>query len=203
MAEHVESHQCHHPDDSHIASSKTIFGFWLYLMTDCILFATFFATYAVLRNGTYGGPTAGQLVELHRVFYETLLFLGSSLFCGLVQVAALREGRHKVQTALVLTFLLGGGFLWMVLGDFTHLIQAGNGWQRSAFLSAYFTLVGVLLMHVASGLLWIIVLMLQILYRGLTVSTHRRILCLRLFWHFLNIVWVFIFTIVYLWGAAT
>lgn len=201
MAEHVATHHEHHHDDSHVTSSKTIFGFWLYLMTDCILFATLFATYLVLKDGTFGGPPAKELFNLQTVLNETLVLLASGFICGLAQVSALREGRHRVQAALILTFLLGAVFLWMVMGDFVTLVQSGNSWQRSAFLSAYFTLVGTLLMHIAAGLLWMVVLMLQILYCGLTKSTHRRLLCLRLFWHFLNIVWIFIFTIVYLWGA--
>ncbi|MBS3903951.1 MAG: cytochrome c oxidase subunit 3 [Simkania sp.] len=201
MAEHIVSPHSHHHDDSHITSSKTIFGFWLYLMTDCILFATIFAAYIVLKHGTFGGPSAGEALNLRSSLNETLVLLVSSFVCGLAQVAALREDKRKTQAALILAFLLGGLFLWMLMNDLTLLVQGGNGWQRSAFLSAYFTLVGTHLMHIVAGLLWMVVLVLQILYRGLTIPTHRRLLCLRLFWHFLNIVWIFIFTIVYLWGS--
>ncbi len=190
-------------DASHGAFSKTIFGFWLYLMTDCLLFATLFAAYAVLQNNTFGGPPASELFSLQSALAQTLVLLTSSFTSGLAQVAALREDKARVITWIVVTFLLGVVFFSMVMTDFTRLVEGGNSWQRSAFLSAYFTLVGTQVMHIAFGLLWMLVLVILVWQRGLITSTLRRLTCLRLFWHFLNIVWLLIFTIVYLMGAKS
>jgi cytochrome o ubiquinol oxidase subunit 3 len=193
----VEEHTHHHPD----TYSKTIFGFWLYLMTDCLLFGSFFATYAVLQDNTFGGPTARDLFNLPLVLTQTLILLASSFACGPAQVAELRQDKKKVLLWLGVAFVLGAVFFGMVFGDLIRLVQEGNGWQKSAFLSAFFTLVGVQLMHIVAGLLWMLILMGLVVKRGLIESTIRRLTCLRLFWHFLNIVWIFIFTFVYLMGV--
>ena len=182
--------------------SKTLFGFWVYLMTDCILFGTLFATYAVLHASTFGGPTARELFHLPHALAETLILLTSSFTCGLATVAAHRNDKAKVLTWFGVTFLLGVAFLTLELTEFRHLVREGNSWQRSAFLSSFFTLVGTHGAHITAGLLWIAVLMAQIIPRGLTVHTFKRLVCLSLFWHFLDVVWIFIFTIVYLMGAA-
>jgi len=177
------------------AQSKTVFGFWVFLMSDCILFATLFATYAVFQ-------TSHELVALPRTLLETLLLLTASFACGLASVAA---ERHKKKQALIyfaIVFLLGASFISMVGSDFCKLIQAGSSWQKSAFLSAFFNLVGTLSVHLLVGLLWVAVVGVQILCRGLTPAVLRRTACLKLFWHFLNIMWIFIFTFVYLMGAA-
>ncbi len=181
--------------------SKTTFGFWVYLMTDCVLFATLFATYAVLHNNTFGGPSGRELFELPFVLTETLILLTSSFTCGLAVLAMHGRNIKAVLTWLGVTFLLGAAFLGMEMYEFTQLASEGNSWRRSGFLSAFFTLVGTHGLHITAGLLWIIVLAAQILRRGLTIHTTRRLTLFSLFWHFLDIVWIFIFTIVYLMGA--
>lgn len=183
------------------AESKTIFGFWVYLMTDCVLFAALFATFAVLRHNTFGGPSAAQLFSLPYVLIETLLLLTSSFTCGLGILGAQRNSRRAVLISFGLTFLLGLAFLVMELTEFRHLARAGNGWQRSGFLSSYFTLVGTHGLHITVGLLWMAVLLAKTWRRGLTNATLRKLTLLSLFWHFLDIIWIFIFTIVYLMGA--
>lgn len=182
-------------------TTKTLFGFWTYLMTDCVLFAIFFATYAVLHTGTYGGPSARDLFSLPFVLTQTLLLLTSSFTCGLMMLAAHQQRIAKTLAWSVVTFSLGLAFLAMELTEFHHFVEEGNSWARSAFLSAFFTLVGTHGLHITAGLLWIIVLIFQITARGLTVNTLRRLSCLSLFWHFLDVIWIFIFTIVYLMGV--
>jgi cytochrome o ubiquinol oxidase subunit 3 len=184
-----------------IQTSKTTLGFWVYLMTDCILFASLFATYAVLHNSTFGGPSGKELFSLPFVLTETLLLLTSSFTCGLAIVGAHMRRREIVLGGLAITFLLGLAFLGMELTEFQHLAHEGNSWQRSGFLSSFFTLVGTHGAHISIGLLWIVISMVQIAQKGLTVNTQRRLTLLSLFWHFLDIVWIFIFTIVYLLGA--
>lgn len=183
-------------------TEKTLFGFWVYLMTDCILFATLFATYAVLRNNTYGGPAGHELFSLPFALGETLILLTSSFTCGLAMLSAHRMDRKRVLFWIGMSFLLGIAFLTMELKEFTHLVHQGNSWQRSGFLSAFFTLVGTHGLHITSGLLWMIVVVAQILRKGLVVVTVKRLTCLSMFWHFLDVVWIFIFTIVYLMGAV-
>lgn len=184
-----------------MTTSKQYIGFWLYLMTDCILFATLFATYAVLRNSTYGGPTGYELFDMRFVLIETLLLLASSFTCGLAIVAARAGARKFVLLGLGLTFLLGAGFLGMELNEFAHLAAEGHGWDYSAFLSAFFTLVGTHGLHISVGLLWLAILAGYVIRRGLTKTTVRRLTLFSLFWHFLDVIWIFIFTIVYLFGA--
>lgn len=190
-----------HADAEKTATSKTIFGFWVYLMTDCVLFATFFATYAVLHNNTYGGPSARELFSLPYVLTQTLILLTSSFTCGLMMLASQQNQKTKVLAWSGVTFLLGASFLAMELNEFAHFVREGNSWARSGFLSAFFTLVSTHGLHITAGLLWIVVLMAQIMSRGLTSNTLRRLTCLSLFWHFLDVIWIFIFTIVYLMGV--
>ncbi len=181
--------------------SKTALGFWIYLMTDCILFASLFATYAVLRNNTAGSPSSHELFELPFVLNETLLLLVSSLTCGFALLAGLRGHKKQVIFWLSMTFLLGAGFLTMEISEFNKFISEGAGYDKSGFLSSFFTLVGTHGLHITAGLVWIIVLGTQIITQGITQTTSKRLLLFSLFWHFLDIVWIFIFTIVYLMGV--
>ncbi len=183
------------------SDSKTIFGFWVYLMTDCVLFACLFATFAVLRGSTFGGPAGSDIFSLPFVLAETLILLTSSFTCGLAILAAHRKDQAKVLIWFAVTFLLGIAFLSLELTEFRHLAAEGNSWTRSAFLSSFFTLVGTHGLHITAGLIWMAVLMFQVAKQGLVNSTIRRLTMLSLFWHFLDIIWIFIFTIVYLMGV--
>ena len=190
-----------HVEAQRATDDKTIFGFWVYLMTDCILFATLFASYAVLHNNVYGGPDGRELFHLPYVLTQTLLLLASSFTCGLGLLAAPRHDTKRVIGWLIITVLLGAGFLGMELHEFAQLIREGDSWKRSAFLSSFFTLVGTHGTHITFGLLWAVVLVGQILAKGFTAPVLRRITCFTMYWHFLDVVWIFIFTIVYLMGA--
>ncbi len=183
-------------------TDKTLFGFWVYVMTDCILFATLFATYAVLRNNTYGGPGSHELFNMPFVLVETILLLTSSFTCGMALLAARKKQLKWVGVWLASTFVLGLAFVTMELTEFAHLASEGHGWWSSAFLSAFFTLVGTHGLHITIGLLWLLVLGVFILRRGLNEHTMRRLGMFGIFWHFLDVVWIFIFTIVYLMGVA-
>ncbi len=196
MTEHLDV-RAHHLEET---NSKTIFGFWTYLMTDCILFGTLFATYIVLHKNTYGGPSAKELFSLPFVLTETLILLTSSFTCTLSKLAAYRNNKNGVIGWFAVTFLLGVAFVGMELFEFNNLVHDGNSWQRSAFLSSFFTLVATHGLHISTGLLWMIILIIPVFRHGLTPVTLRRLTCLRMFWHFLDIVWIFIFTIVYLMG---
>lgn len=188
------------PDAFH-DPSKTFFGFWVYLMTDCVLFAILFVTYIVLRNNTFGGPTSQELFELPWALGETLLLLVSSFTCGLAMLSALKGHLKPMFLWFLATFLLGSGFVTMELIEFGKFVQDQNSWSRSAFLSSFFTLVGTHGIHVSIGLLWMIVLLIPVSYQGLTPTSFKRLLCFRMFWHFLDVVWIFIFTLVYLMGV--
>lgn len=180
---------------------KTIFGFWIYLMTDCVVFGSLFATYAVLHGSTFGGPSAQELFNLPTALLETLILLTSSFTGGLSLLAAHSGKKRQTLLWLSVTLLLGLTFLGIELKEFAQFAAEGAGWQRSAFLSSFFTLVGTHGLHVALGSLWMVVLMAQLFLRGLTQTLLRRISLLVLFWHFLDIVWIFIFTFVYLMGT--
>ncbi len=181
--------------------SKTQLGFWLYLMTDCVLFASLFATYAVLRGNTFGGPSGHDIFNLPYVFIETLALLTSSFTCGLAILALRRQKKAQVLTFLSITCALGLMFLGMELSEFTRLALDGNSWERSGFLSSFFTLVGTHGLHIATGLLWLVVLAMQLIKKGFTAGVIRRLTLFSMFWHFLDVVWIFIFTMVYLMGA--
>lgn len=180
------------------SSDKTIFGFWLYLMTDLLMFAALFATYAVLRNNTFGGPSGLDLFNLQFVLAETLILLTSSFTVGLAVLAARSEDRKQLLNWLLVTFILGCAFLSMELLEFSDLIKEGHTWTQSAFLSSYFTLVGTHGLHIFAGLFWLLTVGLKILTSGLSNSLIRKVTLFSLFWHFLDIVWIFIFTFVYL-----
>jgi cytochrome o ubiquinol oxidase subunit 3 len=180
---------------------KTVFGFWVYLMTDCVLFGSLFATYAVLKDSTFGGPSGRELFDLPFVLIETMILLTSSFTSGLMVLALHRQEKTKVLLWLGITVLLGAIFLGMELSEFTHLVHEGNSWTRSAFLSAFFTLVGTHGLHITAGIIWALVLCKQVFRRGLTSATARRLTLFSLFWHFLDIIWIFIFSLVYMMGA--
>ncbi len=183
-------------------SQKNIFGFWVYLMTDCVLFATLFATFIVLRNNTYSGPSGHELFSLRFALTETLILLTSSFTCGLAMLAVHENNKRRVAAWFGITFLLGLCFLVLELSEFRHLAHDGNSWQRSGFLSSFFTLVGTHGLHITIGLIWMTVMTIKTLGRGLNESVARKLTMLSLFWHFLDIVWIFIFTIVYLMGVG-
>lgn len=185
-----------------LLTSKTQLGFWIYLMTDIVLFATLFATYAVLRESTFGGPGGKELFDTPFVLAETLILLISSFTCGLAIIALHRQNKTQVLAWFLVTFLLGVAFLVMEITEFRHLLHEGNGWQRSGFLSAFFALVGTHGLHILVGLLWMLIMGMQVLKKGITHNTSRRLVLLGMFWHFLDVVWIFIFSIVYLMGVV-
>jgi cytochrome o ubiquinol oxidase subunit 3 len=185
--------------------SKSIivpYGFWLFILSDIILFSALFASYAALVHATDGGPSGRDLFDLRSVAIETIALLLSSFVCGLAMIAAKRGNMFWTQVWLLATGLLGFVFLLIELREFGSMIMAGAGPQRSAFLSAFFTLVGCHGGHITAGLLWIGTLMAQVWAKGFRPHIMRRFLCFTLFWHALDIVWVAIFTIVYLLGIA-
>jgi cytochrome o ubiquinol oxidase subunit 3 len=183
------------------AGEKTIFGFWIYLMTDCVLFASLFAAFAVLRHNTFGGPGGEDIFSLPFVLAETLILLTSSFCCGLGILFARENKKNLVLLLFGLTFLLGAAFLTLELNEFHKLAAEGNSWRRSGFLSAFFTLVGTHGAHITAGLIWISVMLYRVQLSGLTALNVKRLTMLSLFWHFLDIVWIFIFTIVYMMGV--
>lgn len=170
-------------------------------MTDLIMFAVLFATYAVLHEKTAGGPGSRELFSLPFVLVETLILLTSSFTCGLGSLYVKAKDKNKTLLFFGITFLLGAAFLVMELSEFSHLIAEGHGYQRSAFLSSFFGLVGAHGLHIFGGLLWSAILLVYVLFRGLTENAIRKFLLLAIFWHFLDLVWIFIFTFVYLMGA--
>jgi cytochrome o ubiquinol oxidase subunit 3 len=187
--------------EHHDTVAMQTLGFWLYLMSDLIIFATLFATFAVLGRNYAGGPTGKELFELPYVLGETLLLLFSSATYGLVMLA-LHNGMKKwVLIGLAITFLLGLGFVSMEIKEFHGLIAEGHGPDVSAFLSSYFTLVGTHGTHVTFGLIWMAVMIGQVAVKGLTSPVQSRLMRLSMFWHFLDIIWIGIFSIVYLMGV--
>jgi len=198
----LELHPDTRPPDPHQDTfSKTTQGFWLYLMTDCLVFASLFCTYAVLHNHVFGGPSSHEIFNLTTSFVETMILLFSTVTCGFGMLAALKSDKNQILAWLGLSFLLGASFVAIELTEFTHLVQEGYSWKRSAFLTSFFTLVGTHGLHVSVGLLWMGVMMTQIYWLGVTVHTFRRLAVFSLFWHFLDLVWIFIFTFVYLMGV--
>jgi len=178
------------------------YGFWIFLLSDFIMFATFFAGYAVLVSATAGGPRGADLFELKLVAWETAALLLSSFACGMAGVAAMARNIRWFQIGMAATALLGAAFLAMELYEFAHLIGEGAGPSRSAFLSAFFALVGCHGLHVALGLIWLTTMMAQVWAKGFRADIERRVQCSMLFWHALDIIWVALFTVVYLLGAG-
>lgn len=174
------------------------FGFWLFLLSDVILFAALFATYSVLSGSTAGGPTGAQLFDEKHVFVETMCLLASSVTCGFGSIAVQRSDARATYLWMGITAALGACFLAMEVEEFIRMVAEGAGPSRSAFLSAFFTLVGTHGLHVSLGLVWIFVMMLQVATLGLRPMVSRRLAAFALFWHALDIVWIGVFTIVYL-----
>lgn len=206
MSSHVINADAHghdhgHDDHHHDSSQMTVFGFWLYLMTDCILFASIFATYAVLSGNFAGGPSGHDIFELNYVLGETALLLFSSITFGFAMLQMYKGNKAGVLGWLAVTWLLGAGFIGMEVNEFHLLISEGFGPSRSGFLSGFFALVGTHGLHVTAGLIWMAILMYQINKHGITNTSKTRMSCLSLFWHFLDVVWICVFTVVYLMGV--
>ena len=185
----------HHPE-----GSSTLLGFWIYLMSDCLIFAMLFATFGVLSGAYAGGPEPRTLFDLNLVALNTALLLASSLTFGFGMLAMARGAVAHTQAWLLVTALFGLGFIGVELHEFSHLIREGATPQRSAFLSAFFTLVGTHGLHVTFGVVWLATLMTQVAVRGLTSANRRRLMCLSMFWHFLDVIWIGVFSFVYLMG---
>jgi len=182
-------------------ASGTRLGFWLYLMSDCLLFGSLFATFMVLRNATAGGQSGKDLFDLQFVFVETIVLLTSSFACGIAVLSAHQRNKKSTLNWLVITGLLGLIFLGLEIHEFTALASEGHSWTKSAFLSSYFGLVGTHGIHIAVGLIWLAALVVFINKNGMGAKVVQRLGLFSLFWHFLDIVWICIFTIVYLAGV--
>lgn len=199
MARLVNTSELSHEEAAEIAATdRVMFGFWVYLMTDLLMFAVLFAVYAVLHGNTVGGPSDRDLFSLPLALQETLLLLTSSFTCGIGMIAARQGNKKQVLTWFGITFALGVMFLTLEVKEFAELIHHGHTMGVNAFLSSFFTLVGTHGLHITSGLLWMAITLIYVIKRGLNSHMVRKLALLSLFWHFLDIVWIFIFTIVYL-----
>jgi cytochrome o ubiquinol oxidase subunit 3 len=185
------------------ASTRTVvaYGFWIFIISDITMFSALFAAYAVLSGRTAGGPTASEVINLRHVFIETICLLLSSYACGLGALSAERRRRDRFLTFNVFTFVLGATFLFIEISDFADMARAGAGPSRSAFLSAFWALVGMHGAHVTGGLVWLAYMVAQVIAKGLQPHVLRRLLCFSLFWHALDIIWVGVLTVVYLMGG--
>jgi cytochrome o ubiquinol oxidase subunit III len=188
-----------------LASKRIIvgYGFWIFLLSDIIMFSAFFASYAVLVGATAGGPSGSELFDLRNTGIETACLLLSSFTCGIASIGARTHRGAWFYGAMTATFMLGAAFLSLEVREFADLVARGAGPTRSAFLSAFFTLVGCHGLHVTAGLLWLLTMMAQVFAKGYRADILRRILCFSLFWHTLDIIWVALFTMVYLMGVST
>jgi cytochrome o ubiquinol oxidase subunit 3 len=180
----------------------TGYGFWIFLLSDMVLFSCFFASYAVLLGQTAGGPNGAELFDLKNVAIETGCLLTSSFTCGLASIAAGARNRLWFQVSMAVTCVLGLAFLSIEGNEFASLVARGAGPSRSAFLSAFFSLVGCHGLHVSAGILWLLTMMAQVFAKGFRADIQRRFLCFALFWHALDIIWVAVFSVVYLLGSA-
>jgi cytochrome o ubiquinol oxidase subunit III len=187
-----------------LASKRIIvgYGFWIFLLSDIVMFSAFFATYAVLAGNTAGGPSGHELFDPRNTGIETACLLLSSFTCGLASIGARSHSGLWFHAAMLVTFLLGALFIGLEIREFAGLVARGAGPTRSAFLSAFFTLVGCHGLHVTAGLLWLLTMMAQVFAKGFRADILRRILCFSLFWHTLDIIWVALFSVVYLMGAG-
>lgn len=181
-------------------AQRTSIGFWVYLMTDCMLFGSLFITFMILRGGAADGPSSRDIFDMPMVLTETIILLISSFTCGLALLGIKNKNKLQVIWSLVATYLLGVAFLTIELSEFGHLIAEGNGPSTSAFLSAFFTLVGTHGFHIFIGLIWLLTLFMVFIRKGFTSKLIRQFTLFGLFWHFLDLIWIFIFTIVYLMG---
>ncbi len=193
----IDDHHHDHPD----TDSIDIFGFWIYIMSDCILFASIFAVFAVLHTQTFGGATIKSITDIPYVLGETLALLASSFTYGMAILALYKSNKKQVITWLIITFLFGLSFVVMEVNEFVHLYLENHSWASSAAFSSFFTLVGTHGLHVSMGLLWMLVMMFQVSLYGINPTMTRRLTYLGLFWAFLDIVWIFVFTVVYLMGS--
>jgi cytochrome o ubiquinol oxidase subunit 3 len=201
---HIKTHHSQpYPDPYHGVYARTVFGFWLFLVTDFILFGTLFATFIVLANSTFGGPGAVELLSPEWAAVQSFILLLASLFSGLAGAAAHRNEKSRALVLLLCTFIAGCVFSYGLFADFARLIEGGSSWDKSAFLSAFFTVLGTHAIHIIFAVLWIPVLAYP-LFKEKEVSqdSKRRITCLRMFWQFLNIIWIFIFAIVFFMGRG-
>jgi cytochrome o ubiquinol oxidase subunit 3 len=180
----------------------TGYGFWIFLLSDIVMFSCFFAAYAVLLGQTAGGPSGAQLFNLRNVAVETGCLLFSSFTCGMASIASEERNYFWFQIAMAVTCIFGLAFLWIEFHEFADLVARGAGPSRSAFLSAFFTLVGCHGGHVSAGILWLLTMMAQVFAKGFRADIQRRMLCFALFWHALDIIWVAVFSVVYLLGSA-
>jgi cytochrome o ubiquinol oxidase subunit 3 len=201
MSTSATAHHDAHHDEHHDTGRNTTLGFWIYLMTDCILFASFFATYAVLFMNTAGGVSGKDIFELDFVAVETAALLISSITFGFALISAFKKNKGGTLFWLAVTFCLGAVFIGMEIYEFHHLISHGMGPDKSAFLTAFFSLVGLHGCHVTAGLIWITVMFIEVSKNGITDRSVTRLSCLSLFWHFLDVVWICVFSFVYLMGA--
>lgn len=188
-------------EHAHPEGHSTALGFWIYLMSDCLIFAMLFATYAVLGGNYAAGPSPKDLFDLKLVALNTTMLLLSSITYGFAMLAMVKDKVKEVQFWLVVTGLFGLAFLGIELYEFHHMIHEGATPQRSAFLSAFFTLVGTHGLHVTFGIIWLVTLMVQVSRKGLITANKRRLSCLSMFWHFLDVIWIGVFTFVYLMGV--
>lgn len=189
-------------EEEHVANG-TLLGFWLYLMSDCLIFAALFATYGVLSQSYAGGPTGADLFDLPLVALNTSFLLVSSITYGFAMLQMQQGKLSGTILWLAITGALGLGFLGLEIYEFYHLMHLGAGPQTSAFLTSFFALVGTHGLHVAFGIVWLVVLLVQLRKHGLTSANRRRLFCLSMFWHFLDVVWIGVFTIVYLMGSLS
>ena len=182
--------------------NKTSIGFWIYLMTDCMLFGSLFITFVILRGATADGPSGREIFDMPMVLAETMILLVSSFTCGLALLAIKAKKVRNILWALAATYVLGVAFLTIEISEFVGLIHEGNGPNTSAFLSSFFTLVGTHGFHIFVGLVWLLTLVAVLYRKGLTAKLTRQLTLFGLFWHFLDLIWIFIFTVVYLMGVA-
>ena len=187
--------------EKHNHDDRVFFGFWIYLMTDLLMFAVLFATFMVLRDSNFGAITMREIFNPPFVLVETLILLTSSLTCGLGVLYLQRKEKNIALTLLSITALLGLAFVCMEVYEFRELLIEGNTPQRSSFLSAFFSLVGLHGLHISIGFTWLVIMIYQLYKKGLTHSNIRKSIMAGIFWHFLDVVWIFIFTIVYLFGG--
>lgn len=190
-----------HTDEDHHHETGTMLGFWIYLMSDCLIFGILFAVYAVLGQNYAAGPAPADLFEIEKILIATAFLLVSSITYGFAVINMQQKNQRMMMIWLVVTGVLGAGFLTMSVLEFMHLWHLGAGPGASAFLSSFWFLVGTHGLHVAAGAVWLVVLLVQVQMRGLTPENERRILCLSLFWHFLDLIWIGVFSFVYLIGV--
>ena len=201
MSSHAVAHHDDHHDHHEEHEQLKVLGFWIFIVTDCILFACLFAAYMVLRTHYDGGPTPKELFEVPGFVAETFILLTSSFTSGLATLA-MHKGKVKNMIGwLIVTVVLGALFVGLEISEFAKMVEEGATISRSAFLSSFFTLVGTHGLHVTVGLFWITGLMFQLAKRGINVVTKRKVFIVSLYWHFLDAVWIFLFTVVYLMGV--